>query len=162
MRRFIICSLAAFFCAATSAHAQTAGYDYGNGIGYDYSKGIGYDFSKPIGYTFSGVGAGSAGWNGNREDRTKVKSPKDKERERREKNRDDANKNLKDRQNDFDDHVKRMRDDNDSRGMKPYVPGWIRYREGRQVDPTYERLKNDLEAARRAANTAKELYDAAR
>jgi hypothetical protein len=53
-----------------------------------------------------------------------------------------------------------MREDNDNRGMKPYVPGWIRYRDGRQLDPTYDRLQKEVEAARRAARTAKELYEA--
>jgi hypothetical protein len=109
-----------------------------------------------------------AGWKGpiggpqkaGKSSNSKDDNDKEKKKKDRKKKHDDTAKNAKDKQKTFDDHVSRMKADNDARGQRPYVPGWVRYPDGRQVDETYKRLEQDRDAAARAEQTAHDLYNA--
>jgi hypothetical protein len=102
---------------------------------------------------------GSRGSNVGRNDSTRAESAKEKAKRERKKKSDDAAKRAKDAQDALDNHTDRMRKDNDARGQAEYVPGWVRYNEGRRVDETYNRLLGKRDATARAARTARQAYD---
>ena len=100
------------------------------------------------------------GANPGRNDNTKGDSPKEKKRKDAKKKYDDSTTDANKAKKAYDDHVKRMENDNANRGMtRSYVPGWVRYPDGLQKDPRYDDLKNAADKAVERQKSAKGEYN---
>jgi hypothetical protein len=86
------------------------------------------------------------GFNGSRNDRPHARgdSPIDR-----------AAKNLNDKRNALKDYENRMKADHDTR-HQPYTPGWIQYPDGRERDPRWQDLQDQIQRAQNRLNAAGE------